>query len=171
MSVREALTETKFGIHKLAFRFFLLFIGIRQMSQLVEVSEYKWSICCVPHWAVRSALYYWHSEDWCGVVTRGRFSEIWAFDKELLECWSTRAGQKQDKIVRITRTKAKRNCPSHEEGVCRRIHPLSRIGFCIFPSAVKLQAMHFPTQCIYIFSMSLGMSSDCFPEAYADISL
>jgi hypothetical protein len=32
----------------------------------------------------QSSLYYWHSEDWCGVVTNGRFSEVWAFDKELV---------------------------------------------------------------------------------------
>jgi hypothetical protein len=29
------------------------------------------------------------------------------FGKELVECWSTREGQKQDKIIRMARTKAK----------------------------------------------------------------
>jgi hypothetical protein len=33
--------------------------------------------------------------------------EVWAFNKEIVERWSTRAGQKQDKIIRMTQTKAK----------------------------------------------------------------
>jgi hypothetical protein len=39
-------------------------------------------------------------------VTSGIFSEVSAFDKELVECWSTGAGQIKDKIIRMTRTKA-----------------------------------------------------------------
>jgi radical SAM superfamily enzyme len=31
--------------------------------------------------------------------------------------------------------------------------------------------MHFHTQYIYIFSMILGVRSDCFPEAYTDVFL
>jgi hypothetical protein len=112
---KRAPRVTVFGRHwftlwsefrRLAFRLILFSVGIRQTLQLVEVSQYQWSSCCIRHWAVRSSLYYWHSEDWCGVVTSGRFSEVWAFDKELVECWSTRAGQIKVKIIGMTRTKA-----------------------------------------------------------------